>query len=63
MSRIIVLVRRVSTLQQKVRPARHHTFLLEEGKDLSPEQKALIKPGDSVVIRLYPAGYGILESA
>jgi len=47
---------RIRALEKQLNPARTHVFVLEEGKELSAEQRARVKPQDRVVIRMVPVG-------
>lgn len=42
---------------EKLQPPKVRLFVCEEGKDLTDEQLAQVKPSDSIVIQGIPAGY------
>ena len=50
-------LRRVRRLHRELHPAKIHVFLVEEGDELTDEQRAQVKPQDTIVIRYLPKGY------
>jgi len=57
MTTLATLERKLQRLEKTSFPPRHHIFLLEDGDQLTADQRAKIRPGDQVVIRLCPKGY------
>ena len=46
--------RKLRALELRISPPKAHVFVVEEGKELSAQQRALVKPQDRVVIRMIP---------
>lgn len=57
MSTVRSQLKRVKTLTLQIRPPKHWVFVVEEGDDVSAEERAQVQPGDMVVIRMVPRGY------
>lgn len=57
---LATLERKAAQLLDQVdsrRRPKHHIFILEDGDQLTEDQRASIGPYDSVVIRYYPKGF------
>ena len=50
-------LQRIRTLRRRIRAARTLLFVLEEGEELSDEQRSSIREGDTVVVLYCPKGY------
>ena len=50
------ILNRIRALEKLINPPKTHVFVLEEGKELSAEQRALVHTQDRVVIRMVPVG-------
>lgn len=54
----LATLRRVRAIERKVMPpARTWLFVVEDGDEPSPEQRAQVRPGDTVIIEGVPRGY------
>lgn len=49
-------LRRVKKLRREARPPKHWNIVIEEGEELTDEQRAQIGEGDTVCIREIPKG-------
>ena len=57
MTTLATLERKLERLQSApMFQPRFHVFVVEEGADITPDQRRQIRPSDQVVIRFYPRG-------
>jgi len=56
-SRVRSQLKHVKTLTLQVHPIKHWVFVVEEGDELTEEQRAKVRPGDTLAIREIPKGF------